>query len=92
MNKCGICDGGRPDAELVVVHLTEEERQSVRPLVDQDTFHYCKPCWALMKRPEQALALLTGSLEMGLRQAEVPDATQRARAFRDFLLRLPRVQ
>ena len=73
---------------METVTLTPTERAVLRATGQEAplALHYCKPCWAMMKDPQQAASFLAGSLEVGLRQAGNLDASEVAGKLRSFLL------
>lgn len=88
---CCICTTPWPVEKLHRVDLTATEKAVVMATGADavDHYAYCPACWAMMNNREQGAAFLAGVLEVGLRQAGVGDAAERAAKFRAFLLSRP---
>ena len=78
--------------DCVAVKLDGAERDQLRKVgmnPPPSTLFYCKPCWNLLKNPEQAAQLMKGMAQQHLQHAGMPhdQAEKMAEAYRQELLR-----
>ncbi len=85
---CGVCGGKKPADKVVVISLTEEERQLIKESngLDLTECVYCKPCHKVLTDSVTGPATLRGFVAISLKQLGLPDPQTSARNYVDKLV------
>lgn len=86
---CHICSREREQTDSVMFTTTPEEKAYHKKMTGQtlsDRIGYCKPCYRLMENPVTAVQMMRGVVEVQLRAAGSPNASQVAERFEKNLL------
>jgi uncharacterized protein YlaI len=87
--KCEICGRDRASDDGVVITLSAEEREFIAKSLkgsNPSSYFYCDPCYRVVTDREQGARLISGQLELQLRQSGHPKAREVADRFYKFLI------